>query len=99
MVEQHGMNFVYMHSILIKILLLDYLHEFFAESKLMDKSCFLFKRILSALQCEEVLVRGRRIRHSAQGYSESRLHTTMYVKYTGIHPLTPFYILVTFSTF
>lgn len=28
------------HSILIKILLLDYLHEFFAESKLMDKSCF-----------------------------------------------------------
>lgn len=40
MVEQHGMNFVYVHSILIKILLLDYLHEFFAESKLMDKSCF-----------------------------------------------------------
>lgn len=40
MVEQHGMNFVYVHSILIKILLLDYLHEIFAERKLMDKSCF-----------------------------------------------------------
>lgn len=40
MVEQHGMNFEYVHSILIKILLSDYVHEFLANSKMMEKSFF-----------------------------------------------------------
>lgn len=47
MVEQHGMNFEYVHSILIKILLSDYVHEFLADSKMMEKSFFIQEDFVS----------------------------------------------------